>query len=62
MQKKEKNEIKLDDDPQAIEAMLSYMYKLDYGDYSNSQEHVAAIVLDAKVFVVADKYFIKPLM
>ncbi|KAF7189558.1 hypothetical protein HII31_09198 [Pseudocercospora fuligena] len=61
-QKPEKNEIKLDDDPQVIEAMLYYMYKLDYGDFSNSPEHVSAIVMDVKMFTIADKYNIKTLM
>jgi hypothetical protein len=60
-QTEEKNTIKLDDEPQVIESMLNYMYTSDYGDFSNSQEHVCALVLDVKVFVLADKYFIKGL-
>ncbi|KXT03678.1 hypothetical protein AC578_5172 [Pseudocercospora eumusae] len=61
-EKSQKNDIKLDDDPQAIEAMLYYMYNLDYGDFSNSPDHVAAIIMDVKVFTIADKYNIKALM
>ena len=41
--------------------MFHYMYHFDYGDYGNSQEHVAAIVLDVRMFALADKYFIAPL-
>ncbi|KXT07780.1 hypothetical protein AC579_4303 [Pseudocercospora musae] len=52
----------LDDDPQVIEAMLYYLYNFDYGDFSNSPEHVSAIVMDVKMFIIADKYNIKTLM
>lgn len=54
-QKTQKNEITLDDDPQVIEAMLHYMYKLDYGDSSIIPESVSAIVMDVKLFTIADK-------
>ena len=41
--------------------MLHYLYNIDYGDYGNSQEHVAPIGLDVRMFAFADSYFIEPL-
>ena len=37
------------------------MYNFDYGDHGNSPEHVPAIVLNVRMFALADKYFIEPL-
>ena len=37
------------------------MYNFDYGDHGNSPNHVTAIVLNLRMFALADKYLIKPL-
>ncbi|KAK4544759.1 hypothetical protein LTR36_004008 [Oleoguttula mirabilis] len=49
-----------DDEPRTVEAMLSYLYKRDYDAQSggSGEEDIASIVLDARVFIIADKYFI----
>ncbi|CAK4000001.1 Hypothetical predicted protein [Lecanosticta acicola] len=49
------------DDPQTVDAMIHYFYNFDYGDYGNGQQDVPGIVLDIRVFLIADKYFITPL-
>ena len=56
------NKIKLDeDDPQVVEAMLHYLYHGTYGDAGNATTDLPSILLDVKVFVIADKYFVEPL-
>jgi len=41
--------------------MLHYLYNFCYGGYDNKLGHVAPIVLDVRVFAIADKYLIGPL-
>lgn len=41
--------------------MLYYLYNFDYGDHGNSQEDAAPIVLDVRMFAIADKFAITPL-
>ncbi|KAI5356832.1 putative BTB/POZ domain-containing protein [Septoria linicola] len=48
-------------DPQVVEALIRYLYTFEYGDDGNGQGDVAGIVFDVRVFIVADKYFVKPL-
>ncbi|KAK4544760.1 hypothetical protein LTR36_004009 [Oleoguttula mirabilis] len=59
----EEKKIKLDDDdPEVVNAMLHYLYNFDYGgDYDNSPDRIAPIMLDIRVFAIADKYLITPL-
>ncbi|DAA76419.1 TPA_exp: Uncharacterized protein A8136_0733 [Trichophyton benhamiae CBS 112371] len=47
-----------DDDPQAIKAMLSFMYKFDY---TNPAASAASFIFDAQVFAVAEKYDVEGL-
>ena len=54
--------IKLDeDDPRVVKAMLHYMYHGNYGDAGNALTDLPSIVLDVKMFTIADKYLIEPL-
>ena len=62
MQEAKENTIDLsDDDPQAVDAMLYYLYNWDYHDQGNDQQQVSPIVLDVRVFAIADKFFVEPL-
>ncbi|KAM5448043.1 hypothetical protein MaudCBS49596_005629 [Microsporum audouinii] len=47
-----------DDDPRAIEAMISFMYKFDYHQTGGE---ASSMLFDAKVFGVAEKYGIAAL-
>ncbi|KAG5292974.1 BTB/POZ domain-containing protein [Histoplasma ohiense] len=51
--------IKLEDDPRTIEAMLRFMYGLDYD--SSSQGRTSPMLFDSKVYVAADYYGIPEL-
>ena len=62
MQEDKESKINLpDDDPQVVGAMMHYLYNFDYSDYGIAQSDVDAIVLDVRMFAIADKYSIKPL-
>ncbi|KAK3684450.1 hypothetical protein LTR37_020258 [Vermiconidia calcicola] len=50
-----------DDDAQVVEAMLRYLYTGNYGDAGNNASDIPSIVLDVRMYIVADKYFIKSL-
>lgn len=50
-----------DDDPQAVEGLIHYCYNFDYPDHINGQAGVSPLVLDIRVFAIADKYFVEPL-
>ena len=49
-----------DDDPEVVDVMLYYFYHFDYDDAKEGSS-VQPIILDLHLFVIADKYFIKPL-
>lgn len=50
------SKIHLDDnDPEVVDAFIHYLYNFDYSD------GFSAIVLDVRVYVIADKYFVAPL-
>ncbi|KAK3676934.1 hypothetical protein LTR78_003139 [Recurvomyces mirabilis] len=56
------NKIELpDDDKQAVDAILAFLYTHKYGDEGNSQSDTSPMSLDIRVFTIADKYFIEPL-
>ena len=56
------NKIDLDDDdPQVVEAFIHYLYNFDYGEYTNRQTDVVPIVLDVRMYAIAEKYFVAPL-
>ena len=44
-----------------VEALLHYMYNLDYGDHDSSPNYIAAIVLNVRMSALADQYLIEPL-
>lgn len=44
-----------------VEGLLYYMYNFDYGDHGNSPDHVTALVLNVRMFALADKYLIESL-
>ncbi|EGE02089.1 hypothetical protein TEQG_01129 [Trichophyton equinum CBS 127.97] len=48
-----------DDDPQAIKAMLSFMYKFDYTNPADGC--AASFIFDAQLFAVAEKYIMEGL-
>ncbi|KAH9825474.1 BTB/POZ domain-containing protein [Teratosphaeria destructans] len=50
-----------DDDPQIVDAILAFLYKGSYGDDGNSQSDCEPIILDARVFIIADKNLIESL-
>jgi hypothetical protein len=61
-QEAKEGKINLDnDEPEAVEAMLHYMYHGSYVDPGNAPQDIAPILLDVRMFIIADKYFIKPL-
>ena len=41
--------------------MLHYPIRFDCGNHGNSQADVEPIVVDVRVFAIAEKYFIEPL-
>lgn len=49
-----------DDEPQTVDAMISYLYTREYF-HGSFKDGVTPIVLDARVFTIADKYFIPKL-
>jgi hypothetical protein len=62
IQEGKENKIDLpDDDPQAVDAMIAFFYTHAYGDHGNPQSDAEPMALDACVFTLADKYFVKPL-
>ena len=50
-----------DDDPLAVEALIHYLYNFEYDTINDRQTDVPQIVLDVRVWVIADKYFVEPL-
>ena len=61
-QEAKEGKINLDeDDPLAVEAMLHYMYHGSYTDPGNAPDDIPPILLDIRMFIIADKYFVKPL-
>lgn len=50
------------DEPQTVDAFIHYLYNFDYGDFGNSQGDVPALVLDVRMFIIADKYNVAPLL
>ncbi|KAK5113000.1 hypothetical protein LTR85_011022 [Meristemomyces frigidus] len=54
----QESKINLDDDnPDAVDALLKYLYHFDY----NTDSGTAPLVLEIRIFAIADKYFIEPL-
>jgi hypothetical protein len=49
----------VDDDPEAVEAMIEYFYRNTYGMHSTADH--SSMVLHIKVVALADKYMIAPL-
>ena len=48
-----------DDDPDIINHMIAYLYRLDYEDEPNSPDAKSAygrLILNAHIYAVADKY------
>lgn len=44
------------EDPHTVNALINYLYKFDYdSDYENNPFEVAGIVLDARMFLIANK-------
>ena len=51
----------LDDcDSQVVEALIHYLYNFDYGEYAIRKTDMPSIVLDARLFAIADVYFVLP--
>lgn len=50
-----------DDDEEAVAAMIYYFYHLDYDSDRAAGKAISPSVLDARVFAIADKYFVDPL-
>lgn len=47
---------RIQDDPQTVDTLVHYMYSFAYdSDYENEQQDVAGIVLDVRMYIIADK-------
>lgn len=54
------NRISLDeDDPQTVACFIHYLYHFDYINFK--QTGISPIVMDVRMYVVADKYLVEPL-
>jgi hypothetical protein len=50
-----------DDDPRAIEAMIHFMYGIDYDSSGNELSRVSPMIFNVRLYQVADKYFVPQL-
>ncbi|PGH04534.1 hypothetical protein AJ79_07060 [Helicocarpus griseus UAMH5409] len=51
----------MEDDPQAVEALVEFMYTCDYSAVKSQLHGHALMSLHIKVFEIADKYNVQPL-
>lgn len=61
VQEAEKGTLTLEDDEDAISAMLHYFYHFDYVSDGSLKKGLLPVILDIRVFVIADKYMVYPL-
>ncbi|KAJ5510616.1 hypothetical protein N7453_002719, partial [Penicillium expansum] len=47
-----------DDDPRAIEAMIHFMYGIDYDSSGNELGRISPMIFNIRLYQVADKYFV----
>ncbi|KGO37196.1 Uncharacterized protein PEX1_065780 [Penicillium expansum] len=47
-----------DDDPRAIEAMIHFMYGIDYDSSGNELGRISPMIFNVRLYQVADKYFV----
>ena len=62
MQEAQSQEIFLEEDePLIVMKMIDYLYCLDYNDHRNDETEESALMINARVYIIADKYDIEAL-
>lgn len=49
------------DDPNAVSALMHYFYHFEYKSVFHAGPDVAPVSVDVRIYVIADKYFVRPL-